>query len=97
MAYYNYTAEDVRVQAGQLAMQLMDLAKRIEQWKAWLDATPDVDLTGAPRSMTTTEVANIKSAAADMTVLVNVLRGTAAATQSDRQVFTKRLLGPVTY
>ena len=97
MPYYDYTAADVRVQAGQLAMQLMDTAKRIEQFKAWLDATPDVDLTSAPRNMTSTEVTNIKSAATDMAALVTVLRGTASATQADRQVFVKRLLGPVTY
>ena len=96
MAYYDYAAADVRVQAGQLALQAMDLAKRIEQWKAWLDATPDADLT-TTRGMTPTEVTNIKSAAADLAAVVAVLRGTAAATQSDRQVFVKRLLGPVTY
>lgn len=97
MAYYDYSAADVRNQAGQLAIQLMDTAKRIEQWKAWLDSTPDADLTGAPRSMTSTEVANIKSAATEMAAVVAVLRGTASATQADRQVFVKRLLGPVTY
>lgn len=97
MAYYDYTAVDVRVQAGQLAMQAMDLAKRIEQWKAWLDATPDADLTSAPRSMTSTEVTNIKSAATDLANWVTALRGTAALTQADRQVFVKRLLGPITY
>ena len=97
MAYYNYSAEDVRAQAGQIALQLMDLADRIVIWKAWLDATPDADLTSAPRSMTSTEVTNIKSAATDMLAVVNVLRGTAAATQADRTVFVKRLLGPITY
>lgn len=95
MAYYDYTPADVRAQAGQLALSLMDLAKRVEQWKAWLDGTPDADLTG--KGMTSTEVANIKSAAADMAALVAVLRGTASASQADRQVFVKRLLGPVTY
>jgi hypothetical protein len=97
MAYYDYNADDVRVQAGQLALQLMDLADRITVWKEWLDATPDADLTDAPRSMTSTEVTNIKSAATDMASVVAVFRGTASATQSDRQVFVKRLLGPVTY
>lgn len=93
--YYNYAAIDVQAQAGQLALQTMDPADRVTQFKAWLDATPDADLTA--KGLTSTEVADIKSAFGDLAAVVAVFRGTAAATQSDRQTFVRRLLGPTTY
>lgn len=95
MAYYDYAAVDVRAQAGQMSLSMMDLAKRVEQWKAWLDSTTDAELFA--KVMTETEVGNIKSAATHMAELITAFRGTAALGQGDRQTFVKRLLGPVTY
>lgn len=95
MAYYNYTSEDVRAQAGSLALQMFDLMARVGQFKAWLDATPDADIVA--KGLTQSEVTNIKSAFTDLAVVRSVFLGTASATQADRSVFAGRLLGPATY
>ena len=95
MTYWDYAAQDVRAQAGSLAVQTFDLMSRVGQFKAWLDSTPDADLLA--KGLTQAEVTNIKSAFADLAVVRGVFNGTASATQADRSVFAGRLLGPATY
>lgn len=95
MAYSAFTQDDLRSQAGSLALAMLDVADRITIYKAFLDATPDATMTAT--GMSQVEVTNIKSAFADLAAVVAALRGTAAAAQADRTVFARRLIGPLTY
>ena len=96
MPYYNYTADDVRSTAGQLAVQTFDLLSRLDQFRTWLSGTPDADLLA--KGLTAAEVANIKSSyVSDMGDLLAVFQGSAATTQRDRRAFIRLLTGPATY
>jgi hypothetical protein len=79
---------------GNLARTIEQFANQALQFKAYLDATPDASLEEAPFNYTADDVANIKSAAADMATVANVYKGLADHTPaSDLGVFSRRLMG----
>lgn len=85
---------DVDNQSGTLAVTLRNLFDQIDNFKAYLDATPDADLTGAPYNYTSQEVAYLKSAYNDLAKLGQIYRGQATqSTAYDFQTFAKHLTG----
>lgn len=87
-----FTKDTVNTVAGQLALDIADVAHRVEAFKAWLDQTPDQDLVDL--GFSGQEVAMIKSALADQAELVAIFRGNATLAEAkDFTVFLKLLWG----
>lgn len=84
------TKDTVNQVAGQLALDLCDTMQRIEDFKAWLDQTPDVDIEAL--GFSAQEVATIKSAFTDQAELVAIFRGAATLAQPKEFTAFLRLL-----
>lgn len=85
---------EVDNQAGNLAVTLRNTFEAIDQYKLFLDSTPDAELTAAPYNYTTQEVSILKSAYNDLAKLGQIYRG--ADTQSpayDFRTFAHQLTG----
>lgn len=80
--------------SGQLVNDLEYVFSRIEKMQTWLLATPDATLTAAPYSYTSGEVAQLKSAYADLMQLITIYRGsTNLSVAKDFRTFAKLLAG----
>lgn len=66
---------DVDDRAGSLAISLRNTFESIDQFKLFLDAMPDAELTTPPYNYTTQEVAYLKSAYNDLAKLGRIYRG----------------------
>jgi hypothetical protein len=94
MAGYTRSRNDIDQQAGTLAVTLRNTFAAIDRFGDFLDGMPDADLEAAPYNYTGTEVAQLKSAIADLRTLAGIYRGTdTAATAYDFQTFAKLLTG----
>jgi hypothetical protein len=61
--------------SGTLAVTIRNTFDAIDQFKMFLDSTPDADLTSAPYNYTAQEVAVLKSAYNDLAKLGQIYRG----------------------
>lgn len=66
---------DVDDRAGTLAVTIRNTFDAIDQFKLFLDSTPDADLTKAPYNYTSQDVAILKSAYNDLAKLGQIYRG----------------------
>lgn len=66
---------EVDDRAGTLAVTIRNTFDAIDQFKLFLDSTPDAELTSAPYNYTSTEVAQLKSAYNDLANLGRIYRG----------------------
>lgn len=83
---------DVDTTAGSIARDLNVVCARIVNFKMWLDAQLDSDLTAL--GYTTADVANLRSAYVDAKQLADLYAGAAVvATAKDFRTFLKRLFG----
>lgn len=69
-------------QAGQLARQIDQWATAVLKVQAYLAATPDATLEGAAFGYTTGEVALLKSAFTDLSLLAQIYQGSATLAQA---------------
>lgn len=85
---------DIDQRAGTLAITLRNTFDEIDRFKAFLDATPNEDLEAAPTNYTSSEVAYLKSAFADLARLAAIYRGDdVQASAYDFQTFARYLVG----
>jgi hypothetical protein len=85
---------DVDNQSGSLSVSLRNIFDAIDQFKLFLDSTPDAELEAAPYNYTAGDVATLKSAYNDLAKLGRIYRG--ADTQSsayDFRTFAHQLTG----
>lgn len=66
---------DVDDRAGSLSVSLRNTFDAIDQFKLFLDSTPDADLIKAPYNYTSQDVATLKSAYNDLAKLGQIYRG----------------------
>jgi len=91
---YPKTRADIDDRSGALAVGVRNLFDQIVAFKAFLDATPDTDLTAAPINYTTGDVAVLKSAFSDLAKLAAIYRGEQALPSAqDFRAFAKQLAG----
>jgi hypothetical protein len=77
-----------------LAVTVRNMFDEIDRFKAFLDTMPDADLTAAPYNYTPTEVAQLKSAFADLALLGDIYHGKdTVATAYDFGTFAQLLTG----
>lgn len=89
---YPVNKNDVDGKAGQLALTLRGNFDAIRNFKIWLDTKVDADLTAL--GYTGSEVATLRSAAADMDQLRQIYEGLATlGVAKDFRAFTKLLTG----
>lgn len=85
---------DVDDRAGSLATGIRNTFESIDQFKLFLDATPDSELIAPPYNYTTQEVAYLKSAYNDLAKLGRIYRGEISQTPPyDFTTFAKYLTG----
>ena len=60
--------------SGDLVRSLDRVATQIDEFKAWLDATPDAELTSPAYGYSTEDVALLKSAYNDLSTLIGLYR-----------------------
>jgi hypothetical protein len=85
---------DVDQQAGSLAVSLRNTFDAIDQFKLFLDSTPDAELEAAPYNYTPGDVAVLKSAYNDLAKLGGIYRGTGTQAQAyDFRTFAHQLTG----
>lgn len=94
MAGFSRARADIDQRAGTLVLTLRNTFDEIDRFQNFLAGTPDADLQAAPINYTAGEVAQLKSAIADLAKLSAIFRG--ADTQSpayDFRTFAKQLVG----
>lgn len=85
---------DVDNQSGTLAVSLRNIFDAIDQFKLFLDSTPDADLTSAPYNYTSQDVATLKSAYNDLAKLGQIYRGEIGQSPAyDFRTFAHQLTG----
>jgi hypothetical protein len=85
---------DVDDRAGSLAVTLRNTFDGIDQFKLFLDSTPDADLTSAPYNYTAGDVAVLKSAYNDLAKLAQIYRGEIEQSPAyDFRTFAHQLTG----
>lgn len=85
---------DIDQRAGTLAVTLRNAFDEVDRFKAFLDTIPDADLEAAPFNYSAADVAQLKSAFADLTLLGRIYRGEEASEVAyDFQTFAKQLTG----
>jgi hypothetical protein len=89
---YPTTKNDIDSRAGGLAIDLRQRFRDAQNFKVWLDAEVDADLTA--RGYTSNDIARLRSAAADMDKLAQIYFGTLnLPAVYDFRTFTKFLTG----
>jgi hypothetical protein len=85
---------EVDDRSGSLAASLRNTFDAIDQFKLFLDSTPDADLQAPPYNYTSQDVAYLKSAYNDLAKLGQIYRGEIAQTPAyDFRSFAKYLTG----
>jgi hypothetical protein len=85
---------EVDNQSGTLAVSLRNLFDGIDNFKAFLDETPDADLQAPPYNYTAQDVAYLKSAFNDLAKLGQIYRGQGTqSTPYDFRTFANHLTG----
>jgi hypothetical protein len=83
---------DIDAKVGGLAVQLRNTLVEVANFKLWLDAQTDADLTAA--SYSATDIARLRSAINDLDRLHGIYLGTATQTTTyDFRTFAKFLTG----
>lgn len=91
------TKDKINNDAYSVVRALFSAMSSIAQFKAFLDATPDVDLTGI-YGFSSGDVATLKSAFTDLNKLKGIFEGTQTQTPVyDFRQFAKLLLGDNLY
>jgi hypothetical protein len=86
--------DDIDQRAGLLAVTLRNAFDEVDRFAAFLNATPDNQLQTPPQSYSAAEVAQLKSAFADMSRLGRVYRGVESSGDVyDFRTFAKQLMG----
>src|SRR4029077_12873558 len=85
---------DVDDRSGSLAVTLRNTFDAINQFKLFLDSTPDADLTSAPYNYTAADVAVLKSAYNDLAKLGQIYQGEIGQSPAyDFRTFAHQLTG----
>lgn len=85
---------DVDDRAGSLAVTIRNTFDAIDQFKLFLDSTPDAELTAAPYNYTSSDVAYLKSAYNDLAKLGQIYRGEIEQSPAyDFRTFAHQLTG----
>jgi hypothetical protein len=85
---------DIDQRAGILAMTVRNTFDEVDRFQAFLSTMPDADLSKAPYDYTAAEVAQMKSAFADLARLARIYRGEEDGGGAyDFQTFVKLLTG----
>jgi hypothetical protein len=90
------TKSEINLRGGAIAKAVFAVLRDVAQYKAWLDGLSGQNLVDQ-YTFTIDDANDLKSAYTDLGVIVAVFEGTAAATQSDRRVFARRLIGTGNY
>jgi hypothetical protein len=90
------TKDEINVRAGAITKGVFAVLRDVMQYKAWLDGLTAQDLVD-DFAFTLDDANDLKSAFTDLGVVADVFNGDAAATQADRTVFARRLIGTGNY
>jgi hypothetical protein len=91
---YPKARADVDDRAGSLAVSIRNTFDAIDQFKAFLDSTPDSDLQAPPYNYSSQDVAYLKSAYNDLAKLGQIYRGEIGQSPAyDFRSFAKYLTG----
>lgn len=87
---------EINLRSGVIARSVFAVLRDVEQFKAWLDGLSAQNLVDQ-YTFTIEDANDLKSAFTDLGEIAAVFDGTVAATQSDRRVFARRLIGTGNY